>query len=257
MKKYFLFFVGVYISAFLFNADAWAKSEIASAPVDKILEKQALPPQTIREYQASVINSYVLLPQQLDEILQNEYQKINAETIRMQKIKQYWNSAPAEYRLLNYMLNEQISTTMSQSRKRYQKRKNIFSEFVQKAPKNKSIYLIEATNPCFFYQTIRETNADQIKHGLSMSFSSHGIHYVSLFDSQYRHIFTYHRQHVNMIKNRQFNVAKTRNVRVNNSFQKLFDDYIIDLQRIGAGLDITNSELLRQLGEMKNRVRSE
>ena len=60
-----------------------------------------------------------------------------------------------------------------------------------------------------------------------------------------------------MLQNRRIDTPKTRNERVNNSFQKLFDDYLTDIKRIGTGLDITNQDMFGKINEMKNEYRSE
>lgn len=248
------------LTVFFANAaivQATAKKNYPPAPVAEILKKQFIGSPAKTEYMQSVVRSYTLYPAELNEILQNEYQAINLETQRMKKIKQNWNKSSYAYRLLNYKLNEQISEEIAQTRKKYAVRKQKFAEFIKNAPANQPVYIIEATQPTFFYLTVQKNNTGKAGTGIQMSFSVHGIHYVSLFDHNYKHIFTYHRQHIDMLENRRFVIQKTRNERVNRSYQQIFDDYLTDLKRIGAGVDITNRDLLRQIGEMRDEYRSE
>lgn len=234
-----------------------AAEKYQAAPIDKILQKNFFSGEKAQKYAAGIVNSYTLYPQQLNDILQQEYQTINAETLRMQKIKQQWSQMPAVYRMANYKLTEQISTDIAQSRKKYLGRKNKFAEFIKQAPRSRQVYIIESTDPSFFFISMKNNSDFRQKSGFYLSSSAHGIHYLSLFDNEYNHVFTYHRQHVNMIKNRRFVVANTRNQRVNREYQQIFDDYITDLQRIGSGLDINSRLLLQKLSEMKNEYRSE
>ncbi len=261
MKKHILYIISVYFSVLLFCIIAvfpvCASNKYPPAPITKILAKQIINPSQAAKYMQAVIRSYTLLPKELNQILQAEYQSVNRETARMHQIKQGWRQTPPEYRLLNYKLNEQISAQSTQSRKKYAARKQRFTEFIKNAPQNRPVYVIESTNPLFFFLTVRQNSKSEHKSGITMKFSNHGIRYLSLFDADYKHIFTYHRQHVDMLENRRFIVYKTRNPRVNNSYQQLFDDYLTDLKKIGAGTDMTNRTLLRQISEMKNEYRSE
>lgn len=255
-KKYFYsIFFGI-CALFLSNISLAAEI-YQTAPIDKILQKNFSSKKEIQNYKSKIINSYTLYPQQLEDILQREYQTINAETLRMQKIKQQWQQMPAEYKMANYKLTEQISTEIVQSRKKYLARKKKFAEFIKKAPRSRKVYIIESADPSLFYINMKQNSYFGLKTPFYLSSSVHGIHYLSLFDNEYNHVFTYHRQHVNMIKNRRFMVTKTNNERVNQSYQQIFDDYIIDLERIGAGLDINNRLLLHKLSEMKDEYRSE
>ncbi|MBR1825733.1 MAG: hypothetical protein IJ770_04010 [Alphaproteobacteria bacterium] len=261
MKKYLapILFVCSLFSMFFINIDAVAASstKYPPAPIDKIMAKQRGSKTEIQQYTASIVHSYTLYPEELNEILQNEYQTLNLETRRMQQIRKNWNSTSFAYRFLNYKLNEQISQEITQTRKKFAARKQKFADFIKKAPQNRKIYIIESTDPLFFYSSISDKVSKARKSGIQMSFSQHGIHYLSLFDKDYRHIFTYHRQHVDMLENRRFMIEKTRNKQVNHSYQKIFDDYLTDLKKIGSGVDMTNRTMLRQISEMKDEYRSE
>ena len=124
--------------------------------------------------------------------------------------------------------------------------------------RNKKIYIIEAKNHLFW---IRYELPDEGINGFSIKGNYHfkDVTYISIFDSKYRHLFSYNRQHINMLKNRRIPAAdKTSDFYIDshtvNIYQQLFDDYINDLNRIGKGLDINNPQLLRQLDEMQDKT---
>ena len=100
------------------------------------------------------------------------------------------------------------------------------------------------------------------KHAICRDFQKprHGkqciiqFYFISIFDYEHNHVFSYRRTHVDSNQNRRILAAPSGNKEIDEDYQKLFDDYRADLRRIGYGLDITNPTLLRQIGEMKNRV---
>lgn len=233
-------------------------SSFTPAPVDRILKAQNENAAKIQEYKKNILNSYTMRPDQLNTLLESEYAEINRETERMQKIKKNWKSLPYAYRYTNYKLNEQISEEITQSRKKFINRKKRFNDLISNSPKNKPIYIIESTDPLFFYATIRANPNNKATNRLRMTFSSHGIHYLSVFDNNYEHLFTYNRQHVDMLQQRRIiSPTRTKNERVNRAFQKLFDDYLVDMKRIGSGLDINNNALFAKLNDMRDENRSE
>ena len=262
MTKLSVITISVFVTATLLILAIPLKVAVAAyryppAPIDKILESNIHSVDKAQKYKESIVHSYTLYPKQLKQLLQDEYQKVNSETLRMQNIKASWPQMPYAYRLVNYQLMKQISTEITQSRRRYLARKKRFEDLIRNTPSRDFIYVIEATNPFFLFRALTATSKQQKSSVLKLSHSIHGIYYLSLFDNNYKHIFTYHRQHINMIKNKHFTVPKTNNERVNRSYQKIFDDYIDDLSRIGAGLDINNRNLLNQINDMKDEYRSE
>ena len=239
-------------------AHAASLPQFPPAPIDNIMKHQTESFIKLLEYKKNIINSYTMQPSQLNTLLESEYAEINRETERMHKIKKNWRSLPYAYRYANYKLNEQISDEITQSRKKFINRKKRFNDLIGSARENKPIYIIESTDPLFFYATIRANPNNKTTSRLRMTFSSHGIHYLSVFDSEYNHLFTYNRQHVDMLQQRRIiSPTKTKNKRVNDAFQKLFDDYLVDMKRIGAGLDINNKALLAKLNDMCDETRSE
>lgn len=242
---------------FFINTAAAATQNYPPAPIEKILAQQSASADSIQAYKNSIVRSYSLYPTELQNILKAEYAEINRETARMQKIKQNWRSYPYPYRLANYKLNVQISDEITQSRKKFAARKKRFYELLQSTPQNQYLYLIESSDPLFFYETLRTNPNNKNIRRIQMTYSSHGLRYLSVFDHKFNHVFTYHRQHIDMLKNRRINTPKTRNNRVNYTFQKLFDDYLTDMKRIGSGLDISNQDLFTKIGDMRNEYRSE
>ena len=111
-----------------------ARSAYSPAPVDKILQKQFATADAVQKYKNNIVRSYTLSPQQLQNMLESEYAEINRETERMQKIKQNWRSFSYPYRLVNYKLTAQISDEITQSRKKYAKRKKRFEKLLADTP---------------------------------------------------------------------------------------------------------------------------
>ncbi len=241
------------------------------APVEAILAKQPLSQKQLEHYKKNIIRSFTLLPKDLHDILQKELREINAETERMQQIKTGWKQQPSAYKFVNYQLRPQINKGISRSRDIYRRRKQAFDNLLKNAPADKYISVIESTEPYLYmlYDVMQATRnkSPNIKYA-AMKFirqaepPSESIfsneptsdYYISIFDHEYNNIFSYQRQHVDSNQNRRILAAPSGNKEVDNNYQKLFDDYRADLRRIGYGLDITNPNLLRQIGEMKNQV---
>ncbi len=243
---------------FLPNIMPAAAQTYPPAPIEKILKKQTWREKDLEKYQANITRSYSLSSEQLKKMLDAEYAKINSETKRMQKIKQNWHTLSYAYQFANYKLNEQISEEITQSRKQFAKRKAHFNVLLKNTPATEKIYLIESTDPLFFYQSIRGSSSNTKGKYIQIKHSAYPVYYISVFNHKYQHLFTYQRQHVDMLQKRRIvTFLKTKNERVNRSFQKLFDDYLVDLKRIGAGLDITNRDMLTKLNDMQDEYRSE
>ncbi len=235
------------------NAAKQPKTSFRKAPIDDILAKQPFPKPALEKYKKHIVRSYYLLPKDLKTLLRKETKSINDETRRIQQIRAGWKTQSPAYKFINYQLNEQINNDIINSRKKYQKRRQAFEDFFKTAPKNKYVSVIESTDRLFWMRTLAETN-------VLFSYyvqSNHELYFISVFDHEHRHVFTYHRLHVDANRNRRIVATDSGNPEANRRFQKLFNDYSTDLRRIGTGLDIVNPELLRQIGEMQNRYITE
>ncbi|MBR3675789.1 MAG: hypothetical protein IKN71_01470 [Alphaproteobacteria bacterium] len=233
------------------------KMKIKPAPIDEILKKAHLDEASKKEYKKSILASYYLQPSELKQILQKEADAINADTKRMIALKNNWNKQSFAFRLANYKLNDQISTEMAQTSKNYKKRKEKFTQLLKKAPAIKRISIIEATDPLFWHISTQKLNKFTHAYHVKGQQVSQPLHYVSVFDHEYNHAFSYHRKHINPSKNRRIIAARSGNPKIDNIYQPIFDSYLKDLGRISSGLDITNPILLRQIGEMQNKIVTE
>lgn len=239
------------------NIVSAAPQQYPPAPIDKILQKQIVNKDKLAKYRHSIVNSYKLQPKQLQNLLDAEYDEINRDTKRMQNIKKNWKSFPYAYHFANYMLNAQISEEITRSRKKFINRKKRFEEILKNTPKGQPIYIIEANDPLFFIETIRKNPNNKVARTIKMTYMARELNYISVFDSEYKHLFTYHRQHIDMLQNRRIVTSlNTKNKEVNRSYQVLFDDYLADMKRIGAGLDINNPRMFREIEQMQNAFRS-
>ena len=232
------------------------KMKTKAAPVDKILEKQHLGKYELKEYKDSILASYYLLPRELEYILQREKDTINADIQRMTAIRNNWNNQSGAFRFVNYKLDAQISEDMTKVAQNYKKRQKKFAELLKKTPPDRRIAVIEATDPVFWLKTVYEsTNKSAFR--VKQSETSQDLHYVSVFDAEFKHVFTYHRKHIDPNRNRRVIAAKSGNPKIDAIYQNLFDGYLNDLGRIGAGLDVNNPVLLRQISEMQDKKVSE
>ena len=233
------------------------KMKIKPAPIDEILKKSRLDEASKTEYKKSILASYYLQPRELKQILQKEAESINADTKRMIALRNNWNKQSVAFRLANYKLNDQISTEMALTSKNYKKRKEKFAQLLKKAPAVKRISVIEATDPLFWHISTQRLNKFTHAYHVKGQQVSQPLHYVSVFDHEYNHVFSYHRKHINPSKNRRIIAARSGNPKIDKIYQPIFDGYLKDLGRISSGLDITNPILLRQIGEMQNKIVSE
>lgn len=224
-----------------------AKSQIYSrkAPVDKILAKQPISPKLLNHYKSNIISSNYLLPDEFKKIIKKEIQQINKENSDISSIKQNWQRQSPVYRLVNYEINRQIDNEHIKSRKAFQAHIDVLSKFLEKAPQNKYISIIEAHDELFWrYMTYKNSP-------VQIASVSTDARYASVFDHNYKHIFSYRRLRADPNISRRILAANSGNPNTDAQFQKLFDDYKSDLRRIVTSLDITNPTLLRQVGEMK------
>ncbi len=235
------------------------------APIDAILAKQPLPKKRLEHYKKRIIRSFALLPKDLKAILQKELRSIDHETKRMQQVKAEWERQTSVYKFANYQLIPQIDRGIITSRKNYKQRKRVFANLLKNAPADKYISVIESTDGLFstihnVTQSAPDTSP-KMKENIAKfvgvrvpALESSRNYYISIFDHNHNHVFSYRRMHVDSNQKRRIMAAQSGNKEIDKSFQKLFDDYRSDLRRIGYGLDITNPTLLRQIGEMKNQV---
>lgn len=231
-----------------------------AAPIDNILQKQTpFSKIKINEYKSDILSSYALFPTDLQILLQSEYDTINKETLRMEAVLQYLKNASPAYRLANFQINRQISQDMVENRKHYKKLKQKFAEIMENSPKNQNIYIIKAKNDLFWkhYELSKQWKYNW--KGYTQGYHFKNVTYISVFNHEYTHLFSYYRQHLNMLKDRRiFAPDKTAAFYIEPNivhiYQQLFDDYLNDLNRIGKGLDINNPHLLRQLNEMQDKT---
>lgn len=215
------------------------KLNLKPAPIDNILTANKIGDKSSQKYRQDIIESYYLMPRDLSLILQNEYNTINQETRRMHDIQKNFAAMSPAYRYANFRLPAQISHEMTNVRQEFAARKKQFTDFINGAPKNKYVSVIISKYPLFF-----------IKSAVAVKGHWNNVSYTSLFDHNNKHVFTYVRKHTNMLENHSISAVKTTNGRINQIYQNIFNDYIYDLRRIGAGLDVTNTVLLRQISEM-------
>lgn len=231
----------------------------APASIETILEKQKnLPKNDLNKYKKSIVRSYKLSLDDLQKILQWEYENINKETLRMEAVLRHLKTAAPSYRFANFKIEKQISQDMVKNRKRYKKLQQKFKEIIESEPKNQSIYIIEARNDLFWLHYGLSEQWQNNWRGYTSGYHFKDITYISIFNHEYSHLFSYYRQHLNMLKNRRIPAPDmTAHFYINqdtvNTYQRLFDEYINDLNRIGKGLDVNNPLLLRQLDDMQNK----
>lgn len=237
--------------------------QFEAAPIEDILKKQSyLSKQQLYTYRNDIVHSYKLTIGDLQKLLQREYESVNKETIRMEAVLQHLKTASPAYRLANLQIEKQISQDMVKNRRRYKKLKQKFTEIIEKESVNKNIYVLEAKNDMFWRRYELSKILGQSRHtGYVQWKASHhfrDVTYISIFDSDYSYVFSYYRQHLNMLQNRR--IAAPNKIsgfyieqNVVNIYQKLFDGYLDDLNRIGKGLDVINPVLLRQLNEMQDK----
>ena len=228
-----------------------------NAPVDTILNEQTqFSKDKLKEYKKNIVNSYRLSASDLQKLLQREYDNINGETIRMEAVLEHLKTATPAYRLANFQIEQQISQDMIKNRKRYKKIKEKFTEIIQNTPKGKNIYIIEAKDNLFW---IRYELSKYPGSGYVHGYHFKDITYISVFDKDYSYLFSYYRQHLNMLKNQRILApTATQNFYIDTNivkkYQQLFDWYLKDLNRISKGLDVNNPLLLKQLDEMQDKT---
>ena len=245
------------------------KVQFKPAPVDEILKKnviecdycsekifeyvQANPhvQKNLQQYKSSIVRSLTLKKQDLQDLLQQEYQKLNRETQQIVAIKNNFNNASGTYRFANYQLTAQISKDIVHRNKQYKKLKEELNRILTTMTNNENVYVIEARNRMFLWRN------KQKYRSISGSYLNDLI-FVSIFNQKFEHLLTYNRMDIDVLKHSKINAATqhTQNLAAANLYQRIFDDYITDLSRIGKGLDVTNPDLLIKLGEMQDQTLS-
>ena len=233
------------------------KISFPQAPIDTILKKQTLfSRDKLKKYKKNIVNSYKLSARDIEKLLQREYKNINEETLRMETVLDYLKTASPAYRLANFQIERQISQDMVKNRNRYKKIKEKFTQITQNAPSGENIYIIEAKDQLFwsYYEFSKYPGK-----GYSSGPHFDDITYISVFDKDYSYLFSYYRQHLNMLKNQRISApVATQNFYIDantvNTYQQIFDWYLKDLNRIGKGLDVNNPFLLKQLNEMQDKT---
>ena len=218
----------------LFNA---RKMNIEAAPIDEIAKVNHLSP----TYVNSIIKSFTLTETQLTKLLKDEFERINNDTTQIHQIVRQWPNQSKAYHLANYMIKDQSGQEMIKSRQQIKDIKNKYQQLLASAGGGGRIYIIEAKDPLLYLSTV------------SFGVKGHleNITYISVFDNQKKHVFSYNRLHQDMLKDKQ--IPKIQQYEYEIYYQS-FDDYLTDLKRIGQGLDVTNPTLLQQIGEMEDVV---
>ena len=242
------------------SGEAFESINFYKAPIDAILKEQSeFSSDKLAKYKKDIVNSYKLSVYDLQKLLQREYRNINKETVRMEAVLQHLKTASPAYRFANFQIDRQISQDMVKNRKRYKKLKEKFAEITEREKTNAIIYIIEAKNDLFWKRHELSKQRQYGWRGYTSGYHFKDITYISLFDDKYGYLFSYYRQHLNMLENRRISAPDRItgfyiDITTVNIYQKLFDDYITDLNRVGKGLDINNPQLLRQLNEMQDET---
>lgn len=212
------------------------KMSIKQAPVDEIAKANHLTDAYIK----SIKNSFALSKAQLNTLLQDEFARINNNTAQLHQIINQWPQQSKAYQLANYMIKDQSSQEITQSRRQMKETKDNYQKLLAETEENDKVYIIEAQNPDLYLQ----------QHG---SIKGHWkkVTYISVFNNEKKHIFTYNRLHQDMLEDKQ--IPKIRQHEYEFFYQS-FDNYLTDLRRIGQGLDVQNPTLLKQMSEMEDIV---
>lgn len=252
-----------FILPFLFSSiNVQAAYRSANDFIDPLLQEQFMSETNQAEYQKNILWSRSLYPKDLLALLRREFSSVDNETQRRQKIVRYFAKESSAYKFANYRILNQIREQSERSDRIYTAVRKKYNDFLKKAPPQQKIYLISATNSYFFKKQIAQKLSEQNRQ---ISWWLHGhpnrIHYLSLFDNEYHHILTYPQMHVDMNRQRRIIAAqpsKEKHIsqQTYQIYQNLFDQYLHDLNRIGKGLDIINPDLLTELADMKNEIRT-
>ena len=213
------------------------KIDVNSAPINEIAKINHLP----QDYTRSIIKSFTLSKTQLSNLLQDEFSRINQNTGQLRRILEQWPNQSNAYKLANYLIKDQSSREITKSRQQMKEIKQNYQKVLNAAKNNDKIYIIEATNTLLFKQFKNSGIRGNWKN----------VTYISVFDNEKKHIFTYNRLHQDMLEDKQIPHINQPEYEI---YYQSFDDYLSDLKRIGQGLDVRNPTLLQQIGEMEDVV---
>lgn len=237
-----------------------------NVPINKIIENNYLlqdnlhylqehhPNKDCNKINSVITNSYAFYPSDLQILLKKQFDLLNQETLQMRAILNNMKTRSSAYKLANYGIKKQITDDMVIVRKQYKNIKETYKKIVKNIPSDKLIYVIEGN---WMYWV------EYDEKGIS------GIHFyrkpnnsfINIFSHEYKWLMSYPKFHDNVLKySRIIAPTETEKFVIDkdavNIYQKLFDDYLHDLNRIGKGLDINNQDLLRQLDEMQDKDKS-
>ena len=213
------------------------KMNVEAAPIDEIAKVNHLS----EAYISSIIKSFTLTESQLTRLLKDEFDRINDNTAQLHQIVKQWPNQSKAYHLANYMIKDQSGQEMIKSRQQMKDIKDKYQQLLSSAGGGK-IYIIEAKNPSLYLLT---SNVNAIRGHIDK------ISYISVFDNNKKHVFSYNRLHQDMLEDKQIPKIGRPEYEI---YYQSFDEYLSDLRRIGQGLDVKNPTLLRQIGEMEDVV---
>ena len=225
-----------------------------NVPINKIIENNDILQIHLSDKDNFIINSYAFYPSDLQILLKKQFDLLNQETLQMRTILNNMKTRSPAYKLANYGIKKQITDDMVIVRKQYKNIKETYKKIVKNIPSNKLIYVIEGN---WMYEVKHRGRGKS-----TVSFQSTGDYScINIFSHEYKWLMSYPKFHDNVLKySRIIAPTETEKFVIDKDavsiYQKLFDDYLYDLNRIAKGLDINNQQLLRQLDEMQDKDKS-
>lgn len=246
----------IFVLTLMPSANGFTAGSSTRVPIDRILKNNPIITGLVSNPREYITDSYAMYPADLQKLLQSQLDIINQEILRMEAVVKIMKTASPAYRLANYGIEKQIANLP----KYYNLFKQKISEIIKKSPKDKYLYVIKA------YWGLNVLNLNKINSsgdsiefmGLTPRKPEKFREFVNICNHEYKCLMSYMRYHQNMVKNRRIKApVKTDKFVIDKNavsiYQRLFDDYINDLSRIGKGLDVNNRQLLRQLNEMQDK----
>lgn len=257
-KRTFILFL---LLMFMPCAQGFAFRYSNNVPINKIIENNVLLLHYLQEHRPNkdcnkivITNSYAFYPSDLQILLKKQFDLLNQETLQMRAILNNMKTRSSAYKLANYGIKKQITDDMVIVRKQYKNIKETYKKIVKNIPSNKLIYVIEGN---WMYEVKHRGRGKS-----TVSFQPTGDYScINIFSHEYKWLMSYPKFHDNVLKySRIIAPTETEKFVIDKDavsiYQKLFDDYLYDLNRIGKGLDINNQQLLRQLDEMQDKDKS-